>query len=427
MNIAIKIIQQLRNTSSSNEKVQILKDNNDNKTLKELLYYCYNSNLQFGFSEKKLREAIKDYETQFVLTFKEYKEMFDTLAASNINDKLRNMTYEFISLFDEDIQDLLICVLTKDIRIGCNSKSINKAIKGLIPEFGVMLAESYFKQKEGFLKGKEFILTTKLDGNRLVAIKNKDEVIFKTRQGKVMEGLIELEKDFEDIPNGIVLDGELILKNYDNLPSDELFRETMKVARKKGEKRNLEFHIFDCVTLDGFNKGYDPTPCKERKIKAYSLINNKKWLKHVPTLYIGNDENKIMELLEEATDNNQEGIMINIANAGYSCKRSKDILKVKKMTSYDLKIVGFEEGEGNFKGMLGAALVDLRGENIVGVGSGWTVEDRKEIWNNQDKYLGRILEVQFFEESVDSKTGLSSLRFPVAKMIRELGKEVSYE
>ncbi len=134
----------------------------------------------------------------------------------------------------------------------------------------------------------------------------------------------------------------------------------------------------------------------------------------------------ITKLLDEAISNNQEGIMINIANSGYSCKRNKDILKVKRMTSYDLRIVGFEEGSGNFKSMLGAALVDLRGENIVGVGSGWTIEDRQEIWRNQDKYLGRILEVQFFEESVDSKTGLPSLRFPVAKCIREEGKEVSY-
>lgn len=427
MESVAKIIKELRNTSSSNEKVAILKSNSDNEVLKDMLFYCYNSNLQFGFSEKKLREAMKDYETQFILTFKDYREMLDTLAKENINDKLRNYTYEFISLFNEDIQDLLICVLTKDLRIGCNSKSINKAIKGLIPEFGVMLAESFFKQKEGFLKGKEFILTTKIDGNRLVAIKNKNKVEFKTRQGKIMEGLVELEKEFENIPNGIVLDGELILRNDNNLPSDELFRETMKVARKKGEKRNLEFHVFDCVSLDGFNKGYDKTSCIERKSKIGDLIKDKEWLIEVPSLYIGKDEDKITELLDNAIENNQEGIMINLANAGYSCKRSKDILKVKKMTSYDLKIVGFEEGEGNFKGMLGCALVDLRGENIVGVGSGWTIEDRQEIWNNQEKYLGRILEVQFFEESVDSKTGKPSLRFPVAKTIRELGKEASYE
>ena len=425
MEKVLEIINRLRSTTKTNEKLAILKQHSGNELLKEILYYTY-SDKNYGFSEKLLRQAMKSYETKFILTWKSYKDMLDELSSSNINDKLREQTYEFLSLYGEEERDLYINIISNDLKIGMNVKSINKAIPGLIPTFGVQLAESFFKQKEGFLDGKEFILSTKLDGNRLVAIKNKDKVEFKTRQGKVMEGLIELEEEFKDIPNGIVLDGELILKNDKNLPSDELFRETMKVARKKGEKRNLEFHVFDCIELDGFNKGYDLTPCIERKQKVSNLIKNKKWLIEVPALYIGKDTNMITKLLDEAISNNQEGIMINIANSGYSCKRSKDILKVKRMTSYDLSIVGFEEGSGNFKSMLGAALVDLRGENIVGVGSGWTIEDRQEIWNNQDKYLGRILEVQFFEESVDSKTGLPSLRFPVAKCIREEGKEVSY-
>ena len=307
-----------------------------------------------------------------------------------------------------------------------SAKSINKAIKNLIPTFGVMLAESYFKQKEGFLKGKEFLITTKLDGNRLVAIKNKDKVKFYTRQGKLMEGLSQLEEELKDIPNEIVLDGELLLRNYDNLPSDELFRQTLKMSRKKGIKTDLEFHIFDCITLDGFNKGIDNTPCIERKARIKPLIEGKEWLIEVPVLYQGTDESKILQLLDEAIANGQEGSMINIANSPYQTKRTKDILKVKKMTSYDLTVVGFEEGQGNFKGMLGAAIVDLRGENTVGVGSGWSLEERKEVWANKDKYLGKILEVQLFEESTDSKTGLPSLRFPVAKGWRFDKDEPSY-
>lgn len=425
MKEVLRIINLLSSTTKTNEKLKILKDNKDNELLKQVLYYTY-SDKQYGFSEKLLRQAMASYETKFILTWKDGFDMLDELATSNINDKLRELTYEFISIQPEELQDLWINIICNDLKIGMNVKSINKSIPELIPTFGVQLAESYFKQKEGFLNGKEFIISTKLDGNRLVAIKDNGQVIFKTRQGKIMERLIQLEEEFKDIPDGIVLDGELILRNYNNLPSDELFRETVKVARKKGIKTDLEFHVFDCVELDGFNKGYDPTPCIERKQKISNLVKGKEWLVEVPALYIGKDTDMITKLLDEAIENNQEGIMINISSAGYQCKRSKDILKVKKMTSYDLRIVGFEEGSGNFKSMLGAALVDLRGENIVGVGSGWTIEDRQEIWNNQDKYLGRILEVQFFEESVDSKTGLPSLRFPVAKCIREEGKEPSY-
>ena len=146
----------------------------------------------------------------------------------------------------------------------------------------------------------------------------------------------------------------------------------------------------------------------------------------VPIRYIGKDENMIIKLLDEAVNNDEEGVMVNLADAVYECKRTTNILKAKLMKSCDLCIVGFEEGEGNFKGTLGATLVEYK-NNIVKVGSGYQLEERNRIWANKDKLIGRIMEVQYFEESINSKTGLASLRFPVFKDIREIGKEVSYE
>jgi DNA ligase-1 len=95
------------------------------------------------------------------------------------------------------------------------------------------------------------------------------------------------------------------------------------------------------------------------------------------------------------------------------------------MQTVDLRIIGFEEGDGRLKGTLGRMNVDYKG-NICGVGSGFTDEDRTFIWNNRDSLLGRIAEIQYFEESSNAKTGDVSLRFPVFKCIREIGKEVSY-
>lgn len=422
MDKVIEIIKSLENISSTNDKIAILKKNKDNELLKKVLEYALNPYKKYKITEKTLVEDKK--ESNFDNIF----DLLDVLAKSNINDLLRLEVNAFLGdTEDLEIRELYKRMLLKDLKCNISAKTVNKIWCDLIPQFNVMLAESYFNQKEDFLNDKEFIISQKLDGNRLVGIKNNDKVEFYTRQGKLMEGLEELEKEFESIPNGIVLDGELLLRNYNKLPSDELFRETMKVARKKGVKKDLEFHIFDCVTLDGFMNGIDKTPCKERKLKISELIKDKEWLIEVPSLYIGKDMSMITKLLDEAISRNEEGVMINIANAPYECKRSKGILKVKKMQSYDLRVVGFEEGSGSFKGTLGCVLVDLRGENIVGVGSGWTLEDRKEIWENQSEYMGKILEVQFFEETTDSKTKLPSLRFPVAKTWREDKGEVSYE
>jgi hypothetical protein len=42
MEKVIEIIQMLKNTSSSNDKISILQNNKDNKTLKKTLEYTYN-------------------------------------------------------------------------------------------------------------------------------------------------------------------------------------------------------------------------------------------------------------------------------------------------------------------------------------------------------------------------------------------------
>lgn len=116
--------------------------------------------------------------------------------------------------------------------------------------------------------------------------------------------------------------------------------------------------------------------------------------------------------------------MINIDDAPYQFKRTNDLLKVKVMQDADLLITGVQEGSGRFKGTLGSLIVSYKG-NQVGVGSGLSDEMRSSIWNDPDRFIGRIATIQYFEETKD-KNGKASIRFPVFKEIREEGKEVSY-
>ena len=93
--------------------------------------------------------------------------------------------------------------------------------------------------------------------------------------------------------------------------------------------------------------------------------------------------------------------------------RTWDLLKVKRMQDIDLEVIGMEEGEGRLAGMLGALLVRYKNNNVVKVGSGFSDELRKEIWENRDDWVGALCAIQYFEPSVNSTTGLESLRFPV--------------
>lgn len=431
MNKTIEIIKQLETTTGTNDKIKIIKDNADENNFVKSLQYTYTSDLQYGFSDKKLREELDKYIAQnkdksINTEYKDGFQLLDVLAKSNINDILRNETYQFLASCNNDERELWIRIITKDLRCNISAKSINKAIPDTIFVFGVMLADKYFN-KQSKVKNKEFIITQKLDGARFILIKDHEgNVKYYTRQGQEVTGLIEFEEDIKRIPNNTVIDGEVLL-DKDGLHSKDLYRETMKEFRKKGEKHGLILHAFDILSYDEFRKGTSVYICKDRKDMLHELITNNEFtnIVEVPVRYIGKDENMIIKLLDEAISKDEEGIMVNLSDGVYECKRTTNILKVKKFQDADLKVISIEEGEGKNKGTLGRINVEYK-NNIIGVGSGFSDEMRNEVYNNPDKYIGKIAKIQYFEETKNSKDNKPSLRFPVFLEWRFDKSEPSY-
>ena len=266
-----------------------------------------------------------------------------------------------------------------------------------------------------------------MTGIRCVAIVDKNGVKLFSRQGKPIEGLHDLEEQLLWLPFGCY-DGELLL-NKDNIPSKDLYRETVTVVNSKDQdKKNIVFNIFDTCEIKEFENGYCAVPCIERKKVVQELEEQMKpdWWKSVPILYYGKyNKDIVQQELNKQIALEHEGVMVNIANAPYEAKRTKNILKVKAMQDCDLKIIGFEEGTGKNKGTLGAIIVDYKGFEVR-VGSGFTDQDREYFWANQNELVGRVITVQYFEETTNKKDNSLSLRFPVYLELREKGKEVSY-
>ena len=187
----------------------------------------------------------------------------------------------------------------------------------------------------------------------------------------------------------------------------------MKITRADGEKHGIKMLVFDYMPVEFFKAQNCPITYTDRRVELDKLFDSYSftYFNKLPILYKGNDVSKILEFLNEAINNGEEGIMINITNAPYEFRRSSSLLKVKKMQDIDLPVIGFEEGSGRHQGRLGALLVDYNGD-IVKVGSGLSDELRDDIWQHQEDWLGRTISIQYFEETANQNGG-KSLRFPV--------------
>ena len=263
---------------------------------------------------------------------------------------------------------------------------------------------------------------------------------FFTRKGQPISGLNDIAEDIKDFANnsgilgnvkfnkGFILDGETIV-NDSNIPKKEQFKETSKIIRKDGIKKGLSLHVFDIVPTEEFFKGESKDKYVERRKDMETYFGKEEYthLELLPLLYFGSDVAKITDIATEQIANDEEGLMINL-NDTYKTKRHPGILKVKEFFTDDLLVTGVFEGTGKYEGTLGGVYVDYKG-NEVKVGSGFNDAERDKFFNNTKLIVGKVIEVQNFGQTTNSKNDGLSLRFPIYKSLRsdKNYEDVSYE
>jgi DNA ligase-1 len=422
-------VTEITTSNSKKHKQDVLQKYKDDSVVHRYLKIAFDPYAVYGISTKKLHKSVP---ATSIIGIHSIFELFTYLTQHNTGtDQIVGLCQDFldgVAACDRESADLLEKLICKDLSIGCEAKTINSVIPGLIPTFEVQLAQKYFEKPER-VEGKTFAITTKIDGGRIIALKENGQVSFYTRAGQKYEGLVDLEQEMlEKFPDNVCLDGEITLLSRGNLSSKEAYKETMKIVRTKDkEKHGIKMQVFDYMTAEDFKLQQCDQPYRLRRAYVDQLFNmiDFRYFELLPLLYVGSNTELIPTILDDEIANGEEGIMINIYDAPYEFKRTNNLLKVKKMQTMDLEIIGFEEGEGRLAGTLGAVLVRYKNNNVVKVGSGFSDTLRKEIWQNRDSHLGAICEIQYFEETTNADGG-ESLRFPVFKDFRPDKLEADY-
>jgi DNA ligase-1 len=409
-------------SNSKKYKQDVLQRYKDDSVVHRYLKIAFDPYAVYGISTKKLHKSVP---ATSIVGIHSIFELFTYLTQHNTGtDQIVGLCQDFldgVAACDRESADLLEKLICKDLSIGCEAKTINSVIPGLIPTFEVQLAQKYFEKPER-LEGKTFALTTKIDGGRIIAIREIDGVSFFTRAGQRYEGLVDLEREMlETFPAGTVLDGEITILNNAGVPSKEAYKRAMKITRSDGEKHGLKMLVFDTMSITEWKN----QKCTDDYVTRRAMLEGlyfqpaikRTYFELLPVLYRGSDTSKVLEYLEEAIANNEEGVMINICDAVYEFGRTWNLMKVKKMNTLDLEVVDYEEGSGRLAGTLGAIHVRYKNGNIVKVGSGFSDDLRKQIWNHDVMIVGKIVEIQYFEETTNADGGIS-LRFPVFKDFR---------
>ena len=257
----------------------------------------------------------------------------------------------------------------------------------------------------------------KLDGIRVII---KDGKVL-SRNGKPIPNLFiqSLLKTYHG------LDGELIV-GHPTHPN--VFQLTTSGVMSIEGTPNVRLYVFDCWYAEG---GIDTRYNEVLKITQNSPISD---IEVVPQIIVNSLE-ELYKFEEECLAKGYEGVMLRYPNAPYKNGRSTvkegALLKLKRFSDSEAYILGMEpllrnhnEPTKNALGhtersshiynkvaddLLGALNVkDVRTGVEFSIGSGFTEEQRREIWNKQVELIGSIVKYKYFEVGVKDKP-----RFPI--------------
>jgi DNA ligase-1 len=417
-------VRDLKSTSSTLDKVGIIEDytsSNDDgaKFIKNILLYTYHPLWQYNVTSENLKKKSK-------LRGRDFGDIFFLLNAL----KDRQVTGHdaigavntFIDKFPE-YEELIHCIIDKDLKTRAGDKLINKAIPDHIPTFSVALADKYVPKIVDWKDG--WYVSRKIDGARCIAIvDNNGNATFYSRTGKNFDTLGVVSDGIKALGlNNVVLDGELCLVDEDG---NEDFQGVMKELRKKDHTiPNPSYKIFDMITHDEFysQKGEHNRPFGIRLKNLTEVMKKNK----CPCLTLleqslVKDESQFQDMIKESSQNGWEGLMLR-SDAPYKGKRSKDLLKYKAFSDDEYEVLDTEMGPFRYvkdgaeceETMLSCVTIKHKGYDVR-VGSGFSIEQRQDFYKNPKKILGKVITVQYFEETENEKGGIS-LRFPTFKIL----------
>jgi len=414
MNKLQNFIDKMRATSSSTDKVQIIKD--ADPFIHKVLEYTYNPFKQYYVTSKT---CIKNSHLKEKHSF----GLFEVLDKLN---KREVTGHDAIKLVNGLEDKFIYKIIDKNLDIRAGDKVINKAVPNLVPTFSVALAQEY--------KGKcdwddRWYASRKLDGVRCLAVVNENgECTLYSRMGKELTTLNRVKEAIEN--TGIinhVFDGEICLLDENG---NEDFQGVMKELRRKDHQiENPRFMIFDMIHKSEFDAGKGNTPLTERlrALRAWQggRFTCTQTLQYVDQVQI-NDNDHFETWNKISAEKGWEGFMLR-KNVGYEGKRSKNLVKVKKFHDAEYEVLDFDidnheivvNGRSETVPMLSQVWIEHKGHRVK-VGSGWTQEQRLQYMDGS--IVGKIITVQYFEETKNDKGGIS-LRFPTVKHIYEAQRE----
>jgi len=415
MNI-YQFLLDLARDAGRNYKIELLERNADNATLKEVVRLALDPMTQF------YQRKIPAYTTgQVTMNLEQGLNRLFPLASRMVtgNAAIAHLT-ETLSSLTADNANVIERIIEKDLKCGVSTSTANKVWPNLVMDYPCMLCSQYEEKLINKIKWPAYV-QLKMDGMRFNAIVQDGKCEFRSRNGKEIQLLGNLEEEFIKMAGdvGCVFDGELLVMKDGNILDRQTGNGILNKANKgtisAKEAELVHATVWDLIPYTQFIDGRCATPYSHRFMTLKGMVFQKEKIHLVQSDTVENIE-EANALFEQYLNAGQEGIILKDTTGVWEDKRTKSQIKFKGELECDLKIVGIQAGTGKYEGMLGAIICES-GDGVVkvSVGSGFNDEHRKTLG---DEIIGKIVAVKY-NARITNKEGEQSLFLPIFVEVRD--------
>ena len=408
---------------SRNFKIEELEKHADNETLREVIRLALCPFTQF------YQRKIPSYE--FVGLDSEHQTSLEMALENLYYLSSREVTGNaaiahlraILSGLEPDDAKVIERIIDKSLDCGVQVSTANAVWPGLIKEYPVMLCSPFEQKLVDKIKFPAYV-QLKMDGMRFNAIVRDGNCEFRSRNGKEIQLLGNLEQEFIDMAGDVdcVFDGELLVmkdgKILDRQTGNGILNKANKGTISAKDAELVHATVWDYIPYVYFTDEYCPTPYSHRFMSLTGKVFNKKKIHLVQSETVESIEEANV-IFEKYLADGQEGIILKDTTGVWEDKRAKHQIKFKGELECDLKIVAVEEGTGKYAGMLGAVICESVDSVVkVRVGSGLNDEQRINLWHIKKEILDKIVAVKY-NSRIKNKLGEESLFLPIFVEVRD--------
>jgi len=295
----------------------------------------------------------------------------------------------------------------------------------IAPPIEPMLA----KVSDGIPADGDFLFEPKWDGFRALVFRGGDDVYIQSRDLRPLDRYFpELHEALrEQLPDGSIVDGEIVIVTPEGLDFDRLQMRlhpaASRVAKLAGETP-ASFVAFDVVAVDG--RDYREQRQEQRRARLEELLADAAPPVHLTP--VTRDVALATRWLAEFEGAGLDGVIAKPAAGTYQPGK-RAMLKIKHVRTADCVVAGFrwhKTGPDTLIGSLLLGLYDDRGRlHHVGVTSSFTMATRKALAAELQPLRRDALASHPWKEWADAGAGMT--RMPGGQSRWSAGKDLSWE